>query len=130
MTVRSSIDIEASADSVWPLIAEFRRWPDWGPTVSAVDVEAEHVAPGVSGRVRTPVGVWLPFTITEVVEGRSWGWRVAGIEATGHQLVATGPSTSRVEFTAPTWGAPYVLVLRRGLTRLKHLAETERSAAG
>jgi uncharacterized protein YndB with AHSA1/START domain len=122
MPIRSSIDIDAPARDVWPYLAEFRHWPAWGPTVSAVEADADEVAPGVTGRVRTPVGVWLPFTITDVVPGRAWDWRVGGVPATGHVLTETGEATCRVEFTAPSVAAPYLPVLRAGLRRLDAIA--------
>jgi hypothetical protein len=93
--------------------------------VRSVDADGPEVRTGVTGRVQTPIGLWLPFEITDVAPGRSWDWRVAGVGATGHRLVVTGPNACRVEFTVPAWGAPYTLVLRSGLRRLKSLAESE-----
>ena len=122
MPIRTSISIAAPVDAVWPYLAEFRHWPTWGPTVAAVDVDADEVATGVSGRVRTPVGLWLPFTITDVDPGRSWAWRVAGVAATGHTVTETSPSTCEVAFTAPSWAVAYRPVLRAGLRRLATLA--------
>ena len=120
--VRASIDVAAPAGEVWALLTEFRNWPKWGPTVRAVRAQASTVAPGVVGRVQTPVRLWLPFEITEVAPGSSWEWKVAGVPATGHRITPT-PSGCRVEFSVPALLAPYVLVLRSGLGRLKRLAE-------
>lgn len=126
--VRAAVEVEASASDVWPYVAEFRHWPTWGPTVTAVDSAADSVAAGVTGRVRTIAGVWLPFVITSAEPEQSWDWKVAGIAATGHRLVPLGPTRTRVEFTAPALAAPYVVVLRAGLRRLKHLVEGSRPA--
>ncbi len=109
---------------MWRLITEFRSWPRWGPTLRAVESSAVGVAAGVRGRVKTPAGVWLPFTITDVVEGRSWSWEVAGVSATGHVVEPLGPARCRAMFTVAWPFAPYVIVLRRGLKRLATLAET------
>ena len=122
--VRASIEIAAPVGTVWPLLAEFRWWPRWGPTVRAVVADADSVAPGVRGRVRTPLGAWLPFEITSVEPGRSWHWTVAGVRATGHHLTAVDSGRTRADFTVSGWFAPYVLVLHAGLRRLKRLAET------
>lgn len=121
MPVRA-IDIDASPHRVWKLISEFEYWPSWGPTVSGVRSESTVVAPGVSGQVRTPVGFWLPFVITEVVPGHSWSWRVAGVPATGHTVVPTGVDSCRLEFSVPWPFLPYVTVLRAGLRRVASLA--------
>ena len=121
--VTASVDIAAPADVVWSQIAEFRHWPRWGPTVRAVEADGDRVASGVRGRVQTPLGFWLPFEITEVDEGRSWTWRVAGVPATGHRVVANDSAGCRLEFTAPIVAAPYVAVLRAGLRRVRRLSE-------
>ncbi len=121
--IRASIEVAASAATVWPLLAEFRYWPEWGPTVRAVESEAREVAPGVQGRLQTVARVWLSFEITSVEPLHSWDWKVAGIPATGHHLVALGPDRCSVEFTAPRLVAPYVVVLRKGLQRIKNMAE-------
>jgi len=124
-SVRVSVEIARPLDQVWPLVAEFRWWPSWGPTVRAVSSEADAVAPGVRGKVQTPLGFWVPFEIAGVEPGRSWDWTVAGIGATGHHLTEVGATSTRVDFTVPGWFAPYVLVLRTGLRRLKRLAEAD-----
>ena len=120
---RVSIEIDSPANEVWRLLAGFKYWPRWGPTVSAVESEAAAVGPGVTGRVKTIAGPWLPFEITEVEPGHSWQWKVAGIPATGHRVTDLGDQRSWVEFTVPIVLAPYSLVLRAALKRLKRLAE-------
>ena len=101
----------------------FEYWPRWGPTVADVESDAVAVGPGVTGRVKPILGPWLPFEITDVAPGRSWHWKVAGIPATGHFLSELEDGRAQVEFTVPLVLAPYVLVLRSGLKRLKGLAE-------
>lgn len=117
------IDVAAAPERVWPLLAEFRHWADWGPSIRAVESAAHTVAPGVAGRVQTVAGVWLPFVITQVTPGRSWDWSVAGIPATGHRLLHLPDGSSRVEFTVSRWLAPYTVVLRAALRRIRDLAE-------
>jgi hypothetical protein len=119
--LRSTIDIASPPGRVWDLIARFEHWPAWGTTVEAVEPPAGQVRVGVKGRVKTIVGPWLPFEITAVIEGVSWGWKVAGIPATGHQIepIDTG---CRVTFTAPVWAPFYLPVLHRALVRLERSA--------
>ena len=93
--------------------------------VVAVESDADEVAVGATGRVKTIAGPWLPFVITEVERGHSWTWKVAGIPATGHRVSARGEARTLVEFTAPIAVAPYALVLNVGLRRLKRLAERD-----
>jgi uncharacterized protein YndB with AHSA1/START domain len=127
--LRASVEIDAPADKVWQLLTEFRFWPQWGPTVRRVETKSAEVAPGVTGRVQTVVGIWLPFEITDVEPMRSWDWRVAGIKATGHEVSPISPERTWVQFTVSAYVGPYVAVLRRGLRRLKALAETGHSQA-
>ena len=121
--VSSTIDIAASAERIWPFIAEFERWPQWGLSVTRVDSAADKVAPGVTGRVRTPVGLWLPFVIGDVIPESSWDWTVAGVPATGHHLEPRGDCTY-VRFTAPWVAAPYKLAMQLSLRRLKRIVES------
>ena len=93
--------------------------------MTAVEASADRVAPGVTGRVRTPIGVWLPFRMTDVEEGRGWSWEVAGIGATGHVVTGTGPASCRLELSVPWPAAPYVAVLRIALGRIKRMAEDD-----
>jgi uncharacterized membrane protein len=124
--VTSTVDIAAPSAEVWALLTEFRLWPRWGPSIRSVQSDADRVATGVTGRVQTVLGVSLPFVITAAEPERHWHWRVAGVPATGHVLAERGPFESRVVFTVPWWFAPYVVVLRWSLHRLKRLAEDGR----
>jgi hypothetical protein len=122
----SEIEIEATVDRVWSLLTEFRYWPAWGPSVRAVDSEAEAVALGVKGRVQTPFGLWLPFEIEDFESQRYWDWSVGGLRATGHRVTPLSDARSKVVFTAPRLFIPYKLVLARGLRRLKSIAESKK----
>ena len=122
--VQASIEIKRPCSVVWPLLAEFHHWPNWGPTVRAVRADKPAVEPGLQGVVQTPVGLWIPFEITTVSDHEYWDWKVAGVPATGHRVMSVGDSLTRVEFTVSGWLAPYWIVLNLGLRRLKALAET------
>ena len=71
--------IDAPADAVWKVLVDTDAWPKWGPTVSGGEVDGGVLTLGATGRVRTPLGVALPFTITEFEDGRRWAWSVAGV---------------------------------------------------
>jgi hypothetical protein len=118
----SSIEIAAPSDRIWPYVAEFEWWPRWGVSISDVESEANRVAPGVTGKVRTRLGLWLPFTIEDVVPGSFWDWSVAGVRATEHHLEPQRDH-ARVRFTAPLVVAPYAAVMTASLKKLKRLVE-------
>lgn len=123
--VAVGVDIDASAAAVWDLIARFEHWQDWGTTIREVSVDAETVAPGVRGRVRTIVGIWLPFAITDVDDGRYWTWTVAGRPATGHEITPSDSATVRLDFTVVWPLLPYLLPMWLAVRRIRHLAEAD-----
>src|SRR6185295_14081424 len=78
-------DMAAPPALVWDVLTDLDAWPRWGPTVQRAELaEADQLGRGERGKVWTPLGVALPFTITEYEPGRHWAWQVAGIPATRH----------------------------------------------
>ena len=122
--------IHTRAEIVWRLLIDTTAWPNWGPSVRAVDCPTRLVGPGVSGRVQTAVGVWLPFSIAEWVPGRFWSWKVAGVSATGHTVIATDRNSCDAIFTVPRWAPFYLPVCRRALHRLAILAAEQSPEQG
>ena len=122
--VSARVVIRADRSVVWRLVAEFGHWPSWGLSVRGVEAPVDEVAPGVQGRVRTVIGIRLPFLITSVVPGESWTWKVAGIPATSHTVVDRGDGRLEVSFGVPWVAAPYLVVLWLSLRKLRALAET------
>ena len=118
--------VAAPPEEVWELLARPEHWPAWGPSVTAVECSDLTVRVGSRGRVRTVVGIWLPFTVTEVEAGRSWAWRIGRWAATGHRVEDVGDGRARVVFEVPWWAAPYALVCRRALGRVAAQSESPR----
>jgi hypothetical protein len=115
-----SRDVAADRERVWTVLTDTERWPDWGPSVTAVDADTRIVEAGSTGRVRLPGGVWLPFEITSCA-GYRWTWRVARIPATGHRVEAAGDGCT-VAFELPLYATPYAPVCVRALDRVEKLA--------
>jgi hypothetical protein len=112
-----------SAAAVWRAFRDTRRWPEWGPSITAVDCETRYIEAGTTGRIRAVGGLRLPFEITSCADGR-WTWRVARVPATGHQVRKT-PDGTVAAFEVPVLAAGYVPVCRRALRRLERVAESE-----
>lgn len=123
-------------ETVWRLLVDLDSWPRWGPTVTAarLDDGGRVLAPGVRGAVRTPVGLWVPFEVTELVPPQDhvepaagddhiarWSWSVAGVPATTHRVRPDG-SGCVAELGAPWWAPAYLPVLELGTRRLAALA--------
>ena len=113
--------LDAPASRVWRLITDTRTWPVWGPSVQAVDCKDRFIRAGSSGRIRTPVGVWVPFVVGTFEPESYWDWRVAGVAATGHRVEPVGQNRCRLSFTVPTWAFGYGLVCRLALMRIDRL---------
>lgn len=119
--------IDAPVDTCWDLLTDTECWPEWGPSVTAVDCEERYIEAGTTGRVRVLGGIWLPFEITTCRDHR-WTWRVARIPATGHYVEAG--REPRVGFEVPVVAAGYVPVCVRALQDLSALASRRASGDG
>jgi hypothetical protein len=117
-------EVDAPPDAAWDVLVSTRRWPDWGPSVTAVR-GPERIGPGSTGEVRIAgVGLWVPFEVTAFdADARRWTWDVARVPATGHRVEAVGADRCRVAFEIPVLAAGYAPVCRRALSRIARLAE-------
>ena len=114
--------IAAPPRAAWDVITDLTAWPQWGPTVQGAELaEAGPLRRGSRGRVWTPVGIPLPFEITEFDDGHAWAWKVAGIPATRHS-VEKADGGCRVSFGVPTWAPVYLTVCAVALRRIDELA--------
>ncbi len=123
--MKTSIEIAAPAGAAWKLLTDTGRWTEWGLSITQVECGQRYIAQGTSGRVKTVFGFWLPFRIDTFEEGKNWSWLVAGIKVTGHRVESSGPEKCRVMFSVPLLAAPYLLVCRLALTRIKRILEKQ-----
>jgi hypothetical protein len=64
---------DAPPEVVWERYADLARWPQWSPQISSVESSGPRLRAGIDGTVHGPLGVSVPFHITEVGI-RSWAW--------------------------------------------------------
>ena len=130
MSFSVSRRIAASAEDIWALLTDTGKWPAWGPSITGAEPAAGgtgsgpargELALGSRGRVRTVLGVTLPYTVTAFEPGQYWSWSVAGIPATGHRIVPQGGGCV-VTFTVPWWAPAYLPVCALALRRIERLA--------
>ncbi|MCU1607856.1 MAG: uncharacterized protein JWP46_4321 [Modestobacter sp.] len=117
----------ATPAEAWARYAVPARWPEWSPQITGVDVAAERIAQGVTGRVHGPLGVAVPFVVDEVDEAtRQWTWSVFAGPARLQlrHWVSPGPDGGattglRVHGAAPLVAgyAPLALIALQGLVR-------------
>jgi hypothetical protein len=122
------IDVAAHLDAdpaaVWRALTDTEAWPGWGPTVASATVDGGDrvIGPGSTGRVRTAVGISLPFEVTAWDEGRRWAWKVAGVPATGHRVEPVSSGGCRAVIEVPWWAPAYIPVCRLALARIARMA--------
>ncbi|WP_435077256.1 SRPBCC family protein [Halococcus sp. AFM35] len=118
--------VDAPAETVWSILTDTARWPEWGPSVAAVDCPERFIQSGSRGYIETVgpgtflgpdrSGLRVPFRITTCADYR-WTWRVAGVPATGHRVESRGENC-RVAFEIPLPAAAYAPVCRRALVAI------------
>lgn len=71
--------IEAPPDTVWEVMADVARWPEWTPTIDSVELENPGpLRAGSRAEVRQPRLPRATWTVTEVVNGRRFTWEATG----------------------------------------------------
>lgn len=113
--------LDAPADTVWHILTDLDAWPQWGLSVSRAQLNGAAFELGATGTVWTPIGVPLPFVISELDQGRTWGWTVAGVPATRHRVEPLEDG-SRIWMSAPVWAPAYLPVLALALRRIDEMA--------
>ena len=118
-TFSTTRHIDAPAATVWPVVVDVARWPEWTPTIDSVELLDEGPF-GVGSRAkvhqpRLPRATWQ---VTDLVDGRSFTWEATGpgMRTIGRHEVVPEDGGSRVvlgiEQTGPM-GAVAAVVWRR-----------------
>lgn len=115
-----SRQVDADRETVWNLLVDTERWPEWGASVRAVESEHRYIETGTTGRVEIPGGIRLPFEISHC-ESYRWTWEVARIPATGHR-VRPCDTGCRPAFELSILAAGYAPVCRRALATIGDIA--------
>jgi hypothetical protein len=123
--IETSGIVNASCTILWDLLTDTSRWVEWGPSVLAVECSERYIQLGLRGRVLTALGLWAPFAITEMDNGRYWSWHVFGVPATGHRVDRLGKGVCRLVFQVPIFAAPYVIVCRIALHRITRIVRRQ-----
>ena len=113
--------IHCAAEDAWQLLTDTQQWPRWGPSVTQVACPQRFIQYNSEGRVKTLLGFWVPFAITEYRDQRFWSWRIGRFPATGHRISVEDKTTCVVAFDMPWWALPYLIVCRIALGRIRRL---------
>jgi carbon monoxide dehydrogenase subunit G len=107
----TSRHIDAPSQSVWEVLYDVARWPEWTPTVDSVErLDDGAFGVGSRARVRQPKLPRADWEVTDVVDGRSFTWEARGPgmrTIARHEVVpdASGSTvTLSIEQTGPMGG--------------------------
>jgi uncharacterized protein YndB with AHSA1/START domain len=123
VVVQRSIDIDAPASTVWAVVSDVERWPEWTASISSV--KRSRTGPMAVGErvvVTQPRLPTLTYTVTEVDEGRSFTWSAGSAVSRGvgeHVLTprVNGGCTATLRLTQRGPGARLVGGLLDRITR-------------
>jgi hypothetical protein len=118
--------MSVAPEVAWQLLIEIGQWPRWGPSVhrAVLDDGAAAISAGAQGTVWTAVRVPVRFVVTDFEPGRRWAWKVAGVNATGHEVIAA-PGGCRVRFEVPWWATAYLPLCAAALVTIDKLARNQ-----
>jgi hypothetical protein len=113
----------ASSETLWRILTDTTQWVIWGLSIRSVECTHKVIQKGSKGQIRTALGFWLPFEVTDHFSGRFWSWSVGGIRATGHGIEPLSKGRCRLVFLVPLWAAAYVIICHMAIRRIVLLAE-------
>ena len=123
MKYETSIDIDADAQSIWDVMTDVERWPEW--TASVVRVErrsSEQFGVGSNVAIKQPRLMKVVWTVTDLEPLVSFTWKsaVPGLTTIASHRLAPGPAGTT---TATLWVdqrgalAPVLRLLGSRMTR-------------
>ncbi|WP_182887400.1 SRPBCC family protein [Microbispora sp. H10885] len=131
MRFETGVDIDASQERVWRILADVVRWPEFLPTMTRVAYTGDGpLGPGVRVRIKQPALPPMVWEVTEFTDGTSFTWRAASggvVTVAGHVLTPRPGGGVSVLLTIAQSGplAPLVGLLTGGRTRRYVRTEAE-----
>jgi uncharacterized membrane protein len=128
MTFKVAVDINAPPATVFALLCDVERWPEWTPTVSSVErLDKGPFSVGSTARVRQPKLRAAVWQVTELEEQRNFTWvtRAPGLRMqAGHWVERIGTG-SRVALSFEISGLLAGLIARLYGGLVKEYVTTE-----
>lgn len=104
---RGTVEISATPERVWAVLADVPGWPRWTPTASAAEVLRGPFGEGATVRLkqpRLPAAVWI-VTEHRPLTGFTWTTSRPGVRTEArHQLHHAGAGVVHVELTLTQTG--------------------------
>lgn len=99
MEIARSVDIAASPERVWAVMADVTRWPEWTASVTSVELfDGDALRVGGRAVVTQPQLPPARFTVTSLEPGRGFVWKTGSfvVRATARHEIEATPTGSRV----------------------------------
>ncbi|MFN0179896.1 MAG: SRPBCC family protein [Gemmatimonadales bacterium] len=117
----TSVDIEAPAATVWGVLSDIERWPEWTETVTGIDrLDSGPFAVGSRFRIKQPRLGPATFVVTglEANRGFTWVTRSPGVMVTADHQIEASAAQCRVTLSVRFGGFLGTLAgwATRGLT--------------
>ena len=131
MTFSITTDIQASPETVWGVLSEVERWPEWTRSVTSLrHLDTGPLAVGSRVRIRQPKLPPADWRVTALEEGRSFTWVTGspGVHVTASHRVEPHAGGSRATLSVTFAGVLGPLVGR--LTRTLNERYLALEAAG
>lgn len=113
MRVSHTIQIHAPLDRVWAVTLDLERWPDWTPTVTAVErLDTGPVKVGSTVRMKQPLQPTSDWVVTRLEAGKAFAWetRRPGLRMVGTHEMQAAPTGTRNTLHVDAHGALAVLL--------------------
>jgi uncharacterized membrane protein len=98
-TFTKSIHIDAPPETVWKVMTDVERWPDWTRSITTLKrLDKGPFAVGSRARVKQPKLLPAVWTVTRLDAGRSFTWMsgMPGFRAIGYHAVKPGFNGSEI----------------------------------
>ena len=94
-TYRDEIDVPATAQRVWAVLLDVERWPQWTPSMTAVQLLTPGpLAMNSQVRVQQPRLPAARWTVEDFMAGRSFAWTSSSPGTTSRADHAVIPTTT------------------------------------
>ncbi len=123
MDIVRTIDIDATADTVWSLMTDVERWPEWTASIKDLQrLDKSQFGLGSRVRIQQPRLPTAEWTVTQLEPQRYFAWTNVSTGLTsvgGHRVESTGPRSSRVTLSVDWsgWLAPLIRLVYGKLSR-------------
>lgn len=112
---RTTIDIAAPPQTVWKVIADVERWPEWTPSIKKIKrVNGGALSLGSRAKITQPRLMPMTWVVTDLERGKGFTWttKSPGVRVTARHYVEPTSTGSRATLSVEYEGALAPLVAR------------------